>query len=104
MSEIPSGIYQAPLYLVSIATNGNVTFQDIRVQLDRISYSKHSNESNHAVESDHTLNADNSTKSQRVVYTTTAPTSSPPAGTFIVYFGSSVPANRYDRVLYLISV
>jgi len=104
LSEIPSGIYQAPLYLVSIATNGNVSFQDIRVQLDRISYSKHSNESNHAVESDHTLNADNSTKSQRVVYTTTAPTSSPPAGTFIVYFGSSVPANRYDRVLYLISV
>lgn len=43
LSEITTGIYQVPLYLVSIATNGTITYTDIRNMLNRVSYSNHSN-------------------------------------------------------------
>ena len=104
LSEIPAGVYQLPLYLVTLQINGTISFTDIRELLERISYSNHSLESDHTLESDHSLQADNATLAQRIVYTTTLPSSSPPAGTLIIYNGTSVPATRYDRVLYLISV
>lgn len=104
LSEIIAGIHQVPLYLVAIQTNGTITFTDIRVQLQRISYAEHSNESNHTLNADHSVQADNAQKSQTVVFTTSAPTSSPPAGTLKIYVGSSTPSTRYDRVLYFITV
>lgn len=104
LADVTAGIYQLPLYLVKIQTNGAITFEDIRPMLNRVSYATHSNESNHSLTADVTPQADNATKAQRLVFTTTAPTSSPPVGTMIVYYGTSVPATRYDRVLYLIGV
>lgn len=104
LSEITAGIYQVPLYLVAIQTNGTITFTDTRKMLERVSFAQHCWEADHTPESDHTKNADNATKAQRLVFTTAAPTSSPPAGTLIVYTGSSTPSTRYDRVLYLITV
>lgn len=38
-----------------------------------------------------------------IVYTTVAPTEAPPEGTMTIYYGTSTPTTRYDRVLYLIS-
>lgn len=104
LSEITTGIHQVPLYLISISTSGAIALTDLRVQLQRISYAEHSNESNHTLESDHTLQADNAQKSQTVAFTTSAPTSSPAAGTLKIYVGSSTPSTRYDRVLYFITV
>lgn len=104
LREITTGIYQIPLYLITIQTNGTITFTDQRNLLERVAYASHSNEANHTPEADHSINSDNATKSQRVVFTTSAPTSSPPSGTLIFYAGSSVPATRYDRVVYLITV
>lgn len=104
LSEITTGIHQVPLYLIAIKTDGSITFTDIREMLQRVSYAQHSWESDHTLEADHTPEADNAQKAQRLVFTTSAPTSSPPAGTLIVYTGSSVPGTRYDRVVYLITV
>lgn len=104
LSEVTTGIFQLPLFLIKIQTNGTITFEDIRSMRNRVAYSSHSNEADHSLTADTTPQADNATKSQRLVFTTTAPTSSPPAGTMIVYYGTSVPATRYDRVLYLIGV
>ena len=42
LSEITAGIYQIPLYLISIQTNGTITFSDQRNMLNRIAYSSHS--------------------------------------------------------------
>lgn len=104
LSQITSGIYQLPLYLITIQTNGTLLFNDIRVMAERIAHASHSLEADHTPEADHSKLCDNATKAQRVVYTTTAPTSSPPTGTLIVYTGTAVPSTRYDRVLYLITV
>ena len=104
LSEITTGIHQVPLFLISISTSGAINYTDLRKNLERISFAQHSWEADHTPESDHTKNADNATKAQRLVFTTAAPTSSPPAGTLIVYTGSSTPSTRYDRVLYLITV
>lgn len=104
LSEITTGIHQVPLFLISISTSGAINYTDLRKNLERISFAQHSWEADHTPESDHTKNADNATQAQRLVFTTTAPTSSPPAGTLIVYTGSSTPSTRYDRVLYLITV
>lgn len=104
LADITTGIYQLPLYLVKIQTNGTIAFDDIRPILNRIANATHSIESDHALEANHTPQSDNAINAQRVVFTTTPPTSSPPAGTLIIYYGTSVPATRYDRVLYLIGV
>ena len=42
LSEITTGIYQIPLYLVAIQTNGTITFTDQRNMLNRVAYSTHS--------------------------------------------------------------
>lgn len=47
--------------------------------------------------------AETATKANSIVLTTTAPTASPPAGTLIIYTGTSLPSTQYDRVLYLIT-
>lgn len=104
LTDTTAGIFQVPLYLVKIQTNGTITFTDQRQMLERVAYAQHSNESNHTLEADHSKQTDNSTKAQYITFTTTAPTSSPPAGTLMIYTGSSVPGTRYDRVLYLITV
>ena len=104
LSEITTGIHQVPLFLISISTSGTIDYTDLRKNLERISFAQHSWEADHTLESDHTKNADNATKAQQLVFTTAPPTSSPPAGTLIVYIGSSTPSTRYDRVLYLITV
>ena len=104
LSEITTGIYQVPLFLISISTSGAIAYTDQRKMLERVSFAQHSWEADHTPESDHSKESDNSQKAQRLVFTTAAPTSSPPAGTFIVYTGSSTPSTRYDRVLYLITV
>ena len=104
LSEITTGIHQVPLFLISISTSGTIDYTDLRKNLERISFAQHSWEADHTLESDHTKNADNATKAQQLVFTTAPPTSSPPAGTSIVYIGSSTPSTRYDRVLYLITV
>ena len=104
LGDNTAGVFQVPLYLVEIQTSGTITFTDQRELLDRVAYAKHSKESDHALEADHSKQTDSSTKAQYVVFTTTPPTSSPPAGTLMIYTGSSVPGMRYDRVLYLITV
>lgn len=104
LSEITTGIYQVPLFLISISTSGAIAYTDQRKMLERVSFAQHSWEADHTPESDHSKESDNSQKAQRLVFTTAAPTSSPPAGTLIVYTGSSTPSTRYDRVLYLITV
>lgn len=101
LSEITTGIYQVPLYLITIQPNGTITSSDIRTLLNRISYASHSNES------DHTLQADNATtasKAQTIIFSETAPTKSPPEGTLLIYKGTSLPEKRYDRVIYLTTV
>lgn len=40
---------------------------------------------------------------QRIVYTAEAPTASPTDGTLIIYVGETLPATRYDGVLYFIT-
>ena len=104
LSEITTGIYQVPLFLISISTSGAIAYTDQRKMLERVSFAQHSWEADHTPESDHSIQSDNAQKAQRLVFTTAAPTSSPPAGTLIVYTGSSTPSTRYDRVLYLITV
>ena len=104
LSEITTGIHQVPLFLISISTSGAINYTDLRKNLERISFAQHSWESDHTPESDHSKESDNAQKAQRLVFTTAAPTSSPPAGTLIVYTGSTTPSTRYDRVLYLITV
>ena len=104
LSEITTGIHQVPLFLISISTSGAINYTDLRKNLERISFVQHSWESDHTPESDHSKESDNAQKAQRLVFTTAAPTSSPPAGTLIVYTGSTTPSTRYDRVLYLITV
>lgn len=47
-------------------------------------------------------NATTATKANSLVFTTTAPTSSPAAGTLIVAVLSSEPSAKYNRVLYII--
>ena len=42
-------------------------------------------------------------KTKYVQFVTVAPTSAPPEGCLTIYVGSSIPATKYDRVLYLIS-
>lgn len=48
------------------------------------------------------MGAGNATVAESIKFVTTAPTAAPPAGTLIIYYGTSVPTTRYDRVLYLI--
>lgn len=101
LGEITTGIYQVPLYLITIQPNGTITFSDIRTLLDRVAYANHSNESGHALQAD---NAKVAAKSKTIVFTETPPTSSPAAGTLLIYKSSSLPATRYDRVIYLTTV
>ena len=42
--DVTAGIYQLPLYLVKIQTNGTITFDDIRQMLNRVSYASHRSE------------------------------------------------------------
>lgn len=43
LSTLTTGIHQIPLYLVTIKTDATITCSDIRTMLNRVSYSKHSN-------------------------------------------------------------
>lgn len=51
LSQITTGRYQVPLYLVTIQTNGTITFADIRPMLNRVAYATHSNKSDDATNS-----------------------------------------------------
>ena len=48
------------------------------------------------------LTAGNADVAGSIKFVTTAPTAAPPAGTLIIYYGTTAPTTRYDRVLYLI--
>lgn len=107
LSQITTGVYQIPLYLITIQTNATVSFTDIRPMIERLAYANHSIESNHTLQADNATNSTNATtatKSQTIIYTTSAPTSSPASGTLKVYVGSSEPSAKYDRVVYFITV
>jgi len=109
----PSGIYQMPLWLVQLEANGTIIVTDERPFADKIKQADNVAttiagrqisaifESNHYVKNA-TL-ATTATKATTIEFTTTAPTSSPAAGTLRIYVGSSLPGTRYDRVLYLIT-
>ena len=45
LSTLTTGIYQIPLYLVTIKTDASITCTDLRTVLNRVSYSNHSNNS-----------------------------------------------------------
>ena len=45
LSTLTTGIYQIPLYLVTIKTDASITCTDLRTMLNRVSYSNHSNNS-----------------------------------------------------------
>ena len=48
LSQITTGIYQVPLYLVTIQPGGTISFSDIRTLLDRVAFANHSNKSDDA--------------------------------------------------------
>ena len=87
LSEITSGVYQIPLYLVTIQTSGTITYSDIRPLLERVSYSNHSKKSDLATNSQNLIAggtiasnvvattqsaSDNSRKVATTAYVTTA--------------------------------
>ena len=45
LSTLTTGIHQIPLYLVTIKTDATITCTDIRTVLNKVSYAKHSNNS-----------------------------------------------------------
>lgn len=49
-------------------------------------------------------NSQNSTKAKTIEFTTQIPTQSPPEGTLLIYYGTTLPSSsqRFDRILYLI--
>lgn len=49
LSEITTGIYQVPLYLITIHPNGTIVSSDIRTLLNRISYARHSDDSTNSL-------------------------------------------------------
>ena len=87
LSEITSGVYQIPLYLITIQTNGTITYSDIRPMIERVSYSNHSKKSDLATNSQNLIAggtiasnvvattqsaSDNSRKVATTAYVTTA--------------------------------
>ena len=51
LSTLTTGIYQIPLYLVTIKTDASITCTDLRTILNRVSYAGHSNNSDLAANS-----------------------------------------------------
>lgn len=51
LSQITTGKYQVPLYIVTIQPNGTITFTDVRPMLNRVAYATHSNNSDNATNS-----------------------------------------------------
>lgn len=49
-------------------------------------------------------NSQSSTKAKTIEFTTQIPTQSPPEGTLLIYYGTTLPSSsqRFDRILYLI--
>ena len=116
-----SGVYQLPLFRVQLNANGTITqHADLRPFADKIAQAESvstsiagrliSNifESNtdvkKATNATNATNADTAAKAATIEFVTTAPTSSPPAGTLRIYIGSTLPSTRYDRVLYLVTM
>lgn len=98
-----TGKFDFILYRYSIDGSGNIALTKYNqfTQANEFSYIY---DMNYVVDAfiNGILIAKQAEKSEKIIYTTTAPTASPEEGTLIVYIGTTTPTTRYDRVLYLI--
>jgi len=98
-----SGVYEFELYkytstgsVVTFTKNNEFLILTTKKELDDLKLDL----STYKITTNNTINTN--ITAQRIVYTTTAPTASPPAGTLIFYMGASLPGTRYNGVIYLI--